>query len=232
MGHQVDVRVTVTPSNMGGNDSIVSLASVDTEGMSFGEAFAAARAEVGANGVFKWNGGVYGTFYETEWAELSDEFKSEFANHNWASEYANGNVEVALGDEDLINEGVGDFNKDGLINEVDVDLIAENTENFEMSFILDGELSMTEIMDEVSENLPGDILAGNFDVDVEVVEVDPIYEVYGEPVDDNLFAQDNPVADDNLYADDNLFAADNNSVEVPDSDLLDDFAADSDDFIC
>jgi hypothetical protein len=47
--------------------------------MSFDQAFAAARAEVGPGGVFAWHGGIYGTYYETEWDSMSDEQKFEFA---------------------------------------------------------------------------------------------------------------------------------------------------------
>lgn len=213
VGQAVDVNVVVTPTN--NSDSLVSLASVNTDGMSFNEAFAAARAEVGANGVFKWNGGVYGTFYENEWAGMSDEFKSEFSNHNWAAEYQDGNMEVALGDQDIImsNDGVFDFNEDGLINDVDVELIADNTQDFSMSFIADGDVSMTEIMDEVNEYLPGEILAGDFDVEVEVVGMEPIYEVYEAPIESDFVAMD---VDDNLL----------------ENDLLDDVMIDNDDFIC
>lgn len=213
VGQNVDVNVMVTPVN--NSDSLVSLASINTDGMSFNEAFAAARAEVGANGVFKWNGGVYGTFYENEWAGMSDEFKSEFSNHNWAAEYQDGNMEVALGDQDIImtDGGTFDINDDGLINNVDVELIADNTQNFGMSFILDGDVSMTEILDEVNEYLPGEILAGDFNVDVEVVGMEPIYEAYEVPVESDFIAAD---VDDDMM----------------DNDLLDDVMIDNDDFIC
>lgn len=47
--------------------------------MSFDAAFAAARAEVGPGGVFTWHGGIYGTYYETEWEAKSDVQKMEYA---------------------------------------------------------------------------------------------------------------------------------------------------------
>lgn len=50
-----------------------------SDDMSFSEAFAAARAEVGAGGVFVWHGGVYGTYYETEWNNMSAAERNEFA---------------------------------------------------------------------------------------------------------------------------------------------------------
>jgi hypothetical protein len=50
-----------------------------SDDMSFSEAFAAARAEVGPGGVFVWHGGVYGTYYETEWNSMSAAERNEFA---------------------------------------------------------------------------------------------------------------------------------------------------------
>ena len=67
-------------------DEIQIAHSPDDE-MSFNEAFAAARQEVGANGVFEWRGNVYGTYYADEWNNFSDEYKENFSNHDWASEF-------------------------------------------------------------------------------------------------------------------------------------------------
>ena len=47
--------------------------------MSFGEAFAAARAEVGPGGVFHWHGGIYNTYSADEWNSMSVEQKHNFA---------------------------------------------------------------------------------------------------------------------------------------------------------
>ena len=47
--------------------------------MSFGEAFAAARAEVGPGGVFHWHGGIYNTYTANEWNNMSVEQKHDFA---------------------------------------------------------------------------------------------------------------------------------------------------------
>ena len=50
-----------------------------SQGLSFGQAFAAARAEVGAGGVFAWHGNLYSTYTESEWQSMSDEEKQAFA---------------------------------------------------------------------------------------------------------------------------------------------------------
>ena len=52
-------------------------ASVNDE-MSFGEAFAAARAEVGAGGIFEWRGNLYNTYYVEEWEAMTPEEREEF----------------------------------------------------------------------------------------------------------------------------------------------------------
>ena len=48
--------------------------------LSFGEAFAAARAEVGPGGVFIWHGGIYNTYTAEEWNAMTAEQKSDFAH--------------------------------------------------------------------------------------------------------------------------------------------------------
>lgn len=54
------------------------VATVD-QNLSFGEAFAQARAEVGAGGVFHWHGGLFNTYTETEWNAMSALDRSDFA---------------------------------------------------------------------------------------------------------------------------------------------------------
>ena len=56
----------------------LQVAAVNDE-MSFGEAFAAARAEVGPGGVFHWHGGIYNTYTAAEWNNMSVQQKHDFA---------------------------------------------------------------------------------------------------------------------------------------------------------
>lgn len=65
----------------------VEVAHSVNDNMSFSEAFAAARAEVGAGGVFTWHGDVYGTYYEDEWNSMTDEQKHDYANAVRHSDY-------------------------------------------------------------------------------------------------------------------------------------------------
>lgn len=78
------------------------------DSMTFSQAFAAARAEVGPGGAFEWHGNVYGTYTADEWNSMSASEKAEFNGHfNW------NNV-----DSSAINEVTG-LNPVG-INEVEV----------------------------------------------------------------------------------------------------------------
>ena len=46
--------------------------------MSFAEAFAQARAELGPGGAFEWRGGVFGTYLREEWNSMSHSEQQEF----------------------------------------------------------------------------------------------------------------------------------------------------------
>lgn len=57
----------------------VKVATSVTDDMTFAEAFAAARQEVGAGGAFEWRGTVYGTYYANEWDAMSSEEQAQFS---------------------------------------------------------------------------------------------------------------------------------------------------------
>ena len=57
----------------------VNITTMD-DGMSFSEAWALARQELGAGQAFVWRGGVYGTFNQAEWHSLSRSEQHEFTN--------------------------------------------------------------------------------------------------------------------------------------------------------
>lgn len=55
------------------------------DSLSFSDAFAEARAEVGPGGVFQWHGGIYGTYTADEWNAMSPEEKADFVHSAGAS---------------------------------------------------------------------------------------------------------------------------------------------------
>ena len=81
---------TETETNEGEVDDIapaeenVSEASLPVAQMhndlSFGDAFAAARAAVGPGGVFLWHGGIYNTYTAEEWNAMTPAQKNDFAH--------------------------------------------------------------------------------------------------------------------------------------------------------
>lgn len=62
-------------------DDEVQVATTVNDDMSFGEAFAAARAEVGPGGCFEWHGQIYGTYTAEEWNSMTAEQRAEFGDH-------------------------------------------------------------------------------------------------------------------------------------------------------
>lgn len=58
-------------------DEGIHVAQVD-DSASFSEAFADARAQVGAGGVFEWHGKVYNTFTQEEWNNMSQAERAEW----------------------------------------------------------------------------------------------------------------------------------------------------------
>lgn len=69
-----------------------------TDGMTFAEAFEAARADVGCGGTFLWHGGVYGTYNAAEWNELTaDEQAAWQSTIRWneVAEYQNSAADTA-----------------------------------------------------------------------------------------------------------------------------------------
>lgn len=62
-------------------DDQVMVATGVNDDMSFGEAFAEARAEVGPGGIFEWHGHLYGTYTADEWNNMSPDEKADYNSH-------------------------------------------------------------------------------------------------------------------------------------------------------
>lgn len=69
--------------SMESSGQVPQVAGSVTDGMSYGEAFAAARAEVGPGGAFVWHGNVYGTFRadDPEWQEMTSDERAAFSEN-------------------------------------------------------------------------------------------------------------------------------------------------------
>lgn len=62
-------------------DGEIPVAHSVTDDMSFSEAYAAARAEVGPGGAFSWHGQVYSTYTAAEWNAMSPQEQASFNDH-------------------------------------------------------------------------------------------------------------------------------------------------------
>lgn len=102
-----EATVEETTTSVEWADSNISVASNVNDEMSFSEAFAAARSEVGAGGAFEWRGNVYGTYYAEEWNNMTPAEKSDFNNHfSWnnidsPSVHGATHTEVASSNDDI-----------------------------------------------------------------------------------------------------------------------------------
>ena len=80
----------------------MAVATGVTDEMSFGEAFAAARAEVGPGGAFEWRGGVFGTYTADEWANMTAEEREAYQdNFNWNNR-SEADVQPVDGDGEVV----------------------------------------------------------------------------------------------------------------------------------
>lgn len=72
----------------------VHIAHVDNS-LTFAEAFADARNQVGAGGVFSHNGQMYNTYYKNEWNAMTSDQKQEY--------YASVDMEAAMPKDDMLS---------------------------------------------------------------------------------------------------------------------------------
>ena len=165
----------------------VSFAHDITDDMSFNEAFAAARAEVGAGGAFEWRGNIYGTYYADEWNNMSDDEKDAFGRSfdfgGADSDYGKEDVADVVSESDDIVEVVDDDDNIEILG------IADDDIDVEIELVNDDDIVMVDVDafedDDSVIDLTEDAI---FDDDVDVVE--------------NLFDD----ADDMAWTDNDIFA--------------------------
>lgn len=148
-------------------DDEVPVASSVSDDMSFSEAFAVARTEVGSGGVFEWHGNIYSTFTENEWNGMTAEQRDEYGNHfNWHSDASH----------DTVNSSHSSHSSH-FSTEVDDVEVVESNDNHEQT-------NQSHDCNEVE--VAGVTLAGGNGVveEVAVVEAEPEVEVLGVVHDD------------------------------------------------
>lgn len=199
--HLQDLETTI-PDNLDSNIELIParVSEANYDDLPFGEAFANARAELGAGGVFVYKGEQYGTYYKEEWDELSEDQKDSYWESVEAadidtSSYTIEETPVQAGtteydsvsldlDEDGIDESTGyDTNFDET-----VDLLTSDTN-------LDGETDMAVFDTDLDGNFDSAIIDTNFDRKYDVAagdtdgdgEMDSFEEISGITTDDLAF---------------------------------------------
>lgn len=109
------------------------MASCVNDEMSFDEAFAAARAEVGPGGVFEWHGSLYGTYYASEWNAMDSSAQNEFMNsvpwHSSSHSYAT-NTSTTRNEDDEGGSSGGSTDG-GETSETDIEIIGVEHANID-----------------------------------------------------------------------------------------------------
>lgn len=134
--------------------------AVVSDDMTFSEAFAAARQQVGAGGVFSWHGKVYGTYYKDEWDNMSAEEKAEFqdsVDYDHISVNENYHATSHVADTDVAANNV--------VEDIPRTNPNDNMQN-DSNDIAEADIDVHVISVEHNVNMNGN------DVDVAVIEVD------------------------------------------------------------
>ncbi len=139
----------------------VAVSQVVNDEMSFNDAFAAARAELGAGAVFEWRGNVYGTYFANEWESMSVEEKLEFADRViYDSLYAEDEPLFEDADDQNVGEMPG--------AEIDIDPENDNDDNELIAEVDNDNIEVNEVADN-----------NNTIVDVDVENVLHVSDAYG-----------------------------------------------------
>lgn len=148
-------------------DGEVPVASSVSDDMSFSEAFAAARTEVGSGGVFEWHGNIYSTFTEEEWNGMTAEQRDEYGSHfSWHSD----------ANHDTASTSHSSSSTQSSTATEEVEVVAANDNNEQASQSHDSNNNEVEVADVTP--------TGNTAEEVAVVDAEPEVEVLGVVHDD------------------------------------------------
>ena len=146
----------------------VNVAFVD-DGMTFGEAFAVSREQVGPGGVFEWRGAIFNTFYVEEWEDMNANEKAEFMQQ----------VFVTIGANEIdLDSMMADWNDNEVPMVMDDDVASDDAIVIET----DGEVRILG-MDEYDGHAVAVLDVDNDDVaDFAIIDMDDDYELSNDDV--------------------------------------------------
>lgn len=127
-------------------ETTAPFASSVNDSMSFSEAFAAARKEVGSGGFFEWQGSTYNTFTKEEWDLFTEEEKeqyfasvSESTDHNSAT----------IANQSEIHESPNNEHSEEIIFASEVEVVDVNPDIIYVDGNDDGYLEMAVVDDDL-----------------------------------------------------------------------------------
>lgn len=170
--------------------------------MTFAEAFAAARAGCGSEGVFEWHGNVYSTMTKEEWDAMNEEEVEVFAGKMENSEIEVAPVADVPADaaEPVVSEDVPEsVVSEDVVEEVVEEVVAEE---FVAEETVAEEVVAEEVEESVSEDVPEPVVAE--EVVEEVVAEEVVEEVVAEVVVEEIVNDENIVV---MEADENDMTA-------------------------
>jgi len=147
--------------------------------MSFGDAFAAARDQVGAGGFFEWNGASYNTYYAEEWDTMSEVQKNDYAsNLQNNSDFQNGTIVKRT--EVINTKDSYDLNNDGNPDVTMQDLDGDGVkEVYEVDLNSDGNIDVIHDAAQPIAMIEEDVIDPN-DINIKVsVEVNGVEQAMG-----------------------------------------------------
>lgn len=125
-------------------------ASSQYDNLSFREAFDAARAEMGAGGVFRWHGNIYNTYTADEWNAMNAEEQDEFAEQVGA--------EVSAEDVDTSDLAEAETEVEE-VTETDPDIAIASGDTDDVNVVVDNDSNAepTEVNDQTTESEDDDV---------------------------------------------------------------------------
>ena len=149
--------------------SMMDVATNVNDSMSFNQAFAAARQEVGPGGIFEWHGHSYGTYYANEWNSMSAEERDQYwadvhhTTSHMPEHYQNSNPHITdqpIPDDDLykedplVQENLNDSKDDQNDDQNDHDINIDDNSGNVYQFNGDGDINI--YINPDPSNVPGE----------------------------------------------------------------------------
>lgn len=182
------------------------------DNMSFNEAFAAARHEVGPGGLFEWHGQVYGTYYGNEWDAMSEADRDQYwADVNQTGFVAHNGGNGSYGGNEGSDTSIAEaYHHDSTPVEQPIDPQDPTALNIDSSRVieqydLDGDGAADVALVDVNDNdIPDVIMDTTGDGQFDTLVVDPIVDDEG-----NLLLND-----DSVHEFDQIAIVDHNDAPV------------------